>query len=228
MARMARVVVPYYPRHVTQRGNRRQKTFFSTADYQTYIDLLVKAKATAGVEVWAYCLMPNHVHLAVVPEQGASLADFFSEAHRQYTLHINRRKGWRGHLWQERYHSFVMDEQHLLAAVRYIELNPVRAHLCPQPEQWRWSSVHAHLARKDDGLVTVAPMLNRIEDWRRYLAEQDPEETVEQIRKHTRTGRPMGENEFLDKLEQLTGQTLRKGKPGPKTIVPTQPMVRIK
>ena len=98
MARVARVVVPHYPHHVTQRGNRRQQTFFSDDDYRAYIELLIGAKAKAGVEVWAYCLMPNHVHLVVVPEHENSLAAFFSEAHRRYTRRINFREGWRGHL----------------------------------------------------------------------------------------------------------------------------------
>ena len=98
MARMARVFVPHYPHHVTQRGNRCQRTFFSKGDYQAYFELLVNARAEAGVEVWAYCLMPNHVHLMVVPEHPDSLSAFFSDAHRKYTRRINFRKGWRGHL----------------------------------------------------------------------------------------------------------------------------------
>lgn len=135
MARMARLVVPGYPHHVTQRGNRRQKTFFSIDDYASYIKLLAAAKSKAGVEVWAYCLMPNHVHLVVVPKTESSLAALFSDAHRRYTRRINAREGWKGHLWQERFHSSVMDENYLLSTVRYVELNPVRARLCDQADR---------------------------------------------------------------------------------------------
>ena len=165
MARMPRLVVPGYPHHVTQRGNRRQQTFFSAEDYQAYIRLLAEARDDAGVQIWSYCLMPNHVHLVVVPARPDSLADFFKEAHRRYTRIINLREGWRGHLWQERFHSFVMDEQHLRAAVRYVELNPVRAKLCHRAEQWAWSSARAHLNSADDALLTAAPMLARVSNW---------------------------------------------------------------
>lgn len=101
MARMPRVVVPHYPHHVTQRGNRRQTTCFLDEDYQAYLDLLAKNKTEAGVDVWAYCLMPNHVHLVLVPDQPDSLGRLFRVAHREYTRRINLREDWRGHLWQE-------------------------------------------------------------------------------------------------------------------------------
>ena len=216
MARMARVVVPHYPHHITQRGNRRQKTFFTEDDYRAYISLLSNAKERSGIDVWAYCLMPNHVHLVVVPEHKDSLAVFFREAHRQYTRRINARENWCGHLWQERFHSFVMDEAYLLATVRYVELNPVRAGLCEFPQEWIWSSVHAHLMGTDDKLVSVRPMLDRISDWQDYLGSDEEEKTQQCIREYTRTGRPGGTNGFLRMLEEQTKRTLRKGKPGPK------------
>lgn len=217
MARMPRLVVPGYPHHVTQRGNRRQQTFFSAEDYQAYIDLLANARGRAGVQVWSYCLMPNHVHLILVPARPESLADLFKEAHRRYTRLINFREGWRGHLWQERFHSFVMDEQHLLAAVRYVELNPVRAKLCARAEHWEWSSALAHLRGTDDALVTVAPMLERIGNWSDYLDTRESAERLDALRTHSRTGRPAGNEEFIKRLSLLTGKELRKGKPGPKT-----------
>ena len=216
MARVARVVVPGYPHHVTQRGNRRQRTFFSNADYLAYIDLLADAKADAEVEIWAYCLMPNHVHFVAVPSHKDSLARLFQDAHRRYTRMLNFRSGWRGHLWQERFHSVVMDEPHLIAATRYVELNPVRAALCRKPRDWRWSSVHAHLAGRDDSLVTVRPMLRLFRDWSAYLETSDDDEYTARIRLHTRTGRPAGTDLFLNQLEMITGRKLKKLKPGPK------------
>jgi len=216
---MARLVVPGYPHHVTQRGNRRQQTFFCIDDYRAYIQLLADARAAAGVQIWSYCLMPNHVHLVVVPTQNDSLAAFFKEAHRRYTRQINFREGWRGHLWQERFHSFVMDERHLLAAVRYVELNPVRANLCGRAGDWEWSSAQAHLRGTDDGLVTVAPMLERIGNWAGYLGAPESAKRLEALREHSRTGRPAGSKGFIKQLERLTGRELLKGKPGRKTSI---------
>ena len=216
MARMPRLVVPDYPHHVTQRGARRQKTFFSKADFRTYIELAADARDRSGVEFWAYCLMPNHVHFVIVPRRADSLAVLFGEAHRRYSRHINSREGWRGHLWQERFHSFVMDERYLVAAVRYVELNPVRADLCRHPADWPWSSARAHLKERDDSLVSVQPMLNRIDNWAAYLTEAIQVQTIDSIRKHTRTGRPCGTNRFIRELESITGRSLQKQKPGPK------------
>ena len=219
MARMARVVVPRYPHHVTQRGNRRQRTFFSDSDYRTYIKLLADARKNASVAIWAYCLMPNHVHLVVVPEHVDSLAYMFRETHRRYTLCVNVREGWKGHLWQERFHSVVMDDLHVLAAVRYVELNPVRAGLCRRPEQWPWSSARAHLEGVDDRLARVAPMLERVNDWQSYLATEECPDTFQRLRAHTRTGRPIGDDHFVELLEKLTGHRLRRRKPGPKPAI---------
>lgn len=216
MARMARIVVPDYPHHVVQRGNRRQRTFFSPADYRAYIRLIAKAKSDAEVKIWAYCLMPNHVHLIAVPGQVDSLAVLFRDAHQRYTRRINSREDWRGHLWQERFHSFVMDEEHLLAAVRYVEMNPVRAGLCTSPNRWPWSSVHAHFRRQDDAIVSVAPMLERVSNWENYLLRAESEVRLRVFRKHAKTGRPVGDDTFIAKLECLTGRKLRKKKPGRK------------
>ena len=133
MPRIPRLVVPGYPNHVTQRGNRRQKTFFNTQDYLAYLEFITAAKPKAGCEIWAYCLMPNHVHFVLVPQHRDSLALLFKDAHRRYTRRINFRENWRGHLWQERFHSFVMDEHHLNATVKYVELNirVLRTRTCP-------------------------------------------------------------------------------------------------
>jgi len=153
MARLARVVVLGMPHHVTQRGNRRQQTFFHEEDYAAYIELMADRCREEGVTIWAYCLMPNHVHLIAVPttEQGLRLA--IGEAHRRYTRRINFREKWRGYLWQGRFASFVMDEPYLLAATRYVELNLTRANLVVDAADWPWSSARAHLVGSDDGLV---------------------------------------------------------------------------
>lgn len=215
MARMARVVVPQYPHHVTQRGNRRQKTFFCDDDYYYYIELLSTFTKEYGTEVWSYCLMPNHVHLVMIPNEEDSLRSVLGEVHRRYTRYVNFREGWRGHLWQERFHSFVMDEAYLLATVRYVERNPVTAKLCREPFDWSWSSATAHLLGKDDGLVKVKPMLDRIDDWRTYLSDAPAQyDNQELIQRHTRTGRPLGGADFITHIETITGKSLKPKKPG--------------
>jgi len=216
MGRIARVVAPGLPHHVTQRGNRRMETFFCDDDYAEYRKLLAEWCARFEVAIWAYCLMPNHVHLVAVPERPEGLSHALGEAHRRYTRHVNFREGWRGHLWQERFASYVMDERHLLAALRYVELNPVRAGLVLRPGDYRWSSARAHLDGKDDGLVRVEPMLSYIGDWAGYLALDMDEAEAAALRSHQRTGRPLGSADFIAGLETTLGRFLRKRKPGPK------------
>jgi putative transposase len=216
MARIARVVLAGHPHHVTQRGNRRQKVFFREADYRTYIDLLTEGCRLAATACWAYCLMPNHTHLVLVPQSPDGLRESLAEAHKRYTRHVNFRYGWRDHLWQERFHSFPMDEGHLLSCVRYVEQNPVKAGLTGRPEDWPWSSARAHLTGIDDVLVTVAPMLERVADWAAYLNAENEPDMHQTIHRHARTGRPLGSDAFLSIAERLTGRSLRHKKPGPK------------
>lgn len=216
MARIARVIAAGIPHHVTQRGNRRMQTFFHDEDYQAYITLLAEWCQKCGVEIWAYCLMPNHVHLIAVPESDDGLRRGIGEAHRRYSRMINFRENWRGHLWQGRFASFPMDETYLLAAARYVEMNPVHAHLAPDAASWPWSSARAHLAGTDDELVKVAPLLEMAGDWRVFLAGAGEEEKINDIRKHERTGRPLGAESFVERLESALERILKRGKPGPK------------
>jgi putative transposase len=216
MARLARVVVPGMPHHVTQRGNRRQPTFFCEDDYAAYVELMAQFCGECGVEIWAYCLMPNHVHLIAVPRSKDGLRRAIAEAHRRYTRRVNFREGWRGHLWQGRFASFVMDEPYLLAAARYVELNPVRANLVDAPSEYPWSSAAAHLKGKDDALVCVRPLLAMAGNWRRLLTGAVSEEALKQFREHERTGRALGDDAFQKRLEKRLGRVLRRQKPGPK------------
>ena len=214
MARLARVVIPGMPHHVTQRGNRRQQTFFHDEDYAAYLELMAQWCRAEGVEIWAYCLMPNHSHLIAVPSSAPGLARAVGEAHRRYTRRINFREKWRGYLWQGRFASFVMDEPYLLAAARYVEMNPVRAGLVARPGEWRWSSARAHLSGGDDGLVKVAPLLALVSDWEQLLHSALGEEDLEELRRHGRTGRPLGDTTFLERLETLVGRILKPQKGG--------------
>jgi putative transposase len=169
MVRLPRLILPGLPYHVTQRGNRREQTFFEDGDYVLYRQLLAEAAAKAGAEIWCYCLMPNHVHVIVVPADADGLRRTFADAHRRYTGFINARHRWTGHLWQGRFGAVVMDETHLGHAMRYVSLNPVRAKLVERAEDWPWSGVRAHLAGKDDDLVKVAPALERYGNFGAFL-----------------------------------------------------------
>jgi putative transposase len=211
------------PHHVTQRGNRRQQTFFNDGDYAAYVELMAEWCGERRVEICAYCLMPNHVHLIAVPRSEDGLRRAIGEAHRRYTRRVNFREKWRGYLWQGRFASFVMDEPHLLAAARYVELNPVRANLVADAAGWPWSSARAHLAGRDDGLVKVAPLLAMVNDWRALLDSALGGEQLQDLREHVRTGHPLGSAAFVDRLEQAAGRVLRPRKPGRRPKLLKQP-----
>jgi putative transposase len=217
MSRIARIVAPDCPHHVTQRGNRREPIFFEDGDQEIYRDLLAEQVERAHAEVWAYCLMPNHVHLIVVPREEAAFARAIGEAHRRYTNFVNARGRWTGHLFQSRFASVPMDDPHFVTAVRYVSLNPVRACLVAKPEDWPWSSVRAHLAARDDGLVAVKPVLDRVGDFARLLApDATDEQRFARVRDSERTGRPLATAEYVTGLERRLGRTIARRAPGRK------------
>lgn len=215
MARLARVVVPDCPHHIIQRGNRRQDVFFCEEDYLEYLDLISYWCWQEGVDIWNYCLMTNHVHLIVTPREHSNLSRAIGEAHKRYTRHINFRENWRGYLWQGRFSSFPMEENYLLAASAYVELNPVRAGMVKKPWDYRWSSVHAYLSGQSDGIVTLQPLRSMVSDWRQFLNERMGQGESE-FEQHERTGRPLGSDAFIRHVSQLLGRDLMPKKPGPR------------
>lgn len=215
MPRMARVVVPGYPHHVTQRGIHKQQTFFCDEDFQLYLSLLKQGISRVDISILAYCLMPNHVHVIVVPGKEDSLGKLFGWAHGRYAQKINKKMQWFGHLWQARFYSTMMDDAHTLAAMRYVELNPVRAGLCKRPEDWEWSSVHTHLDGTENRLVDCRVVQKILPDWSTYVRASQSEDFNESIRRQTRSGRPMGDDDFLDMVEMAIGRPVRKKHPGP-------------
>ncbi len=219
---MARVVAAGLPHHVTQRGNRRQQVFFGDEDYSLYRSLLAENCKAAHVAVWAYCLMPNHVHLVLVPESADGLSTALAHTHARYTRQINQREGWRGFLWQGRFASVVMDEGHLLAGARYVELNPVRARLVRRARDWKWSSARAHIEGRDDRLVSVKPLRELVHDWAGLLGEGLSAEDHAAIRACERTGRPLGSASFIVKLEKKLGRVLAPRKRGRKPRRPDE------
>ncbi len=216
MARLAGVILPEYPHHIIQRGNRRQDVFFCDDDYIFYLGLLKEWCNTEGIEIWAYCLMTNHVHLVLRPGQGSNLSKAIAETHRRYTRMINFRENWRGYLWQGRFSSYPMDEEHLLKAAAYVELNPVKARMVKSAWDYRWSSAHAHIKGKDpQGIVEPQKLLEICGDWKTYLKQSQP--VLDKLfESHSNTGRPLGNDNFIIRAEQLLGRDLRKKKPGPR------------
>lgn len=191
--------------------------FFEDGDYALYHDLLADAAEQARCEIWCYCLMPNHVHIIIVPSDEDGLRKTFRAVHRHYTGYINARLRTTGHLWQGRFGSVAMDEAHLVCALRYVSLNPVRARLVERAEDWRWSSVRAHLAGCDDEVVRVAPALERTGDFRTFLGEDfDEALTYAALRQAESVGRPVGSKEWLTEMEARTGLALAPGKRGPR------------
>ena len=215
MARLARLVIPGLPHHVTQRGNRRQPTFFNNGDYAAYLELMADWCREQGVEIRSYCLMPNHVHLIAVPKTADGLRRAIGEAHRRYTRRVNFREQWRGYLWQGRFASFLVDEPHLLAAARYVELNPVRAKLVERARQWPWSSAKVHLSGRDDRLVKVAPLLAMVGDWKAFCGWSGRKSLAICVRTGVRVGRWGVQRFWIVWNALLVG--IEGQKPGPKS-----------
>jgi len=216
MARIARIVIPGFPHHVVQRGNRRQKTFFSDEDYEEYINLLCRHAKKFNIAILEYCLMPNHVHLIAVPEKKDSLAKTVGLTHLKYTRMINFREKWRGYLWQGRFSSYVLDERYLLAAVKYILLNPVRAKIVKDPWDYKWSSAKHHMGMETSKFISDKLVNSLITDWKEFLGADITKKEVDLLRLHERTGRPMGDMNFIEKLEAKVNRSLKRKKPGPK------------
>jgi putative transposase len=217
VARIARFAVPGLPHHVTQRGNRREPVFFGDDDYELYRDLLASQCRRQGVACWAYCLMHNHVHLILVPDTEQALGRALGETHRRYTSVINARLRVTGHLFQSRFGSVVMDEDHFLTAARYVALNPVRAGVVERAEDWRWSSARAHFDGHDDGLVSVGPLLERCGGrFADLLGARASAGTFSALRAAETIGRPLGSSTFLDFVAGATGRDPRPRRRGPK------------
>ena len=169
--RTARVVVPGLAHHVIQRGNRRQRIFFTHGDCRRYVAMLAEACRAHSVSCLAWCLMPNHVHLVLKPAEANGLRAVMSSVNTRHAQRINRREQCSGHLFQDRFRSHPMDDAHLMIAVRYVENNPVKAGLVHSAEDWRWSSARAHLGIADDPLTEAGVVGRHIVNWSAYLSE---------------------------------------------------------
>ena len=209
MARIARVVAPGFPHHITQRGVRLLPVFSSDEDRFEYLRLITKFGLKFGVTFPAYCLMTNHVHLMATPVNEDSLAKALGEAHKHYTRMFNFRSGARGYLFQGRFFSCPLDEQHAFAAAAYIERNPVRAGMVKNAWDYPWSSAMFHCGvRKTDPLVNETEIFSAIKDWKEFLRQEPREALALNIRKKVKSGRPCGDAGFIRKIERMTQRGL--------------------
>jgi REP-associated tyrosine transposase len=216
MPRPARFVLASTPHHVTQRGNHRQRVFFSDADHLAYLSWMREYTASHEVEVIGYCLMPNHVHLVLVPAVAALLPRMLQQLNARYAQRINRERKWIGHLWQGRYFCSVLDEAYFWAAMRYVELNPVRAGMVERAEDYQWSSARAHCGLHSDAALSCHPnwqsQIAGISDWSAWLQEGCAMEELEKLRTNAAKSLPCGSASFVESLEAAAGRNLR-GRP---------------
>ena len=212
MPRLSRAVFAGFPHHITQRGNRRGDVFFSDEDRETYLTWLEEYCEVYQVEVVAYCLMTNHVHLVAVPTTDDGLARVLRPLHMRYAQRVNRAHGWSGHLWQGRYFSSALDDAYLWAAVRYVERNPVRAGIARRAETYRWSSAAAHCGERADALLNPQSRWGKrffeVDDWAAWLSEGDEDDELKVLRRNADKGLPCGSERFIDKLGMAVGREL--------------------
>jgi putative transposase len=218
MPRISRIVAVDYPHHITQRGVRAMDIFHSDHDRNQYLQFIKEESLKHEMEILAWCLMTNHVHFIAVPQTETSFARGFGEAHKRYTRMKNFNDNVRGYLFQGRFGSCVLDDRHLLAAVRYVENNPVFVGMSNHAWQYKWSSAAYHVGDiKKDALVKSRSLYGLVKNWRAYLDEQTgATKDVQSVIRATKTGRPAGDYVFVKKIEKLTGRLLRREKPGPK------------
>jgi putative transposase len=212
MSRIARAVAPGVPHHVTQRGNNRQDVFFADADRELYLSILASQCARYHLELLGYCLMTNHIHLIAIPGNPESLAKAIGRTHWIYAQHLNSLHGRTGHLWQNRFFSCPMDGPHLVTAMAYLELNPVRARLARKAWDYPWSSAAAHVNGDDPRRIVSARRWKdfiAMADWSDYLASFRDHQADENIRLATMRGRPLGDDSFVAKIESTLGCRLR-------------------
>ena len=209
MPRMARAIAVGSAHHITQRGNNRQDVFMVDDDREVYLQILAEQAGKYGLEVLGYCLMTNHVHVIAIPHAEDSLAKGIGRTHFRYSQYINRFHKRSGHLWQGRFYSCALDGRHLFVAMKYIELNPVRAKLCRRAWRYEWSSAAAHTDEKvQPELLNLSWWYKQFstEGWKKELAEGVTEEEAARIRVRTQTGRPLGSDGFVSKLETVLGR----------------------
>ena len=215
MPRSARVVAVGYPHHVTQRGNHGDEVFFSAGDRQQYLVWLSEYAQRYGLDVWAYCLMTNHIHIIGVPASAEALAETLRATHIKHSMRVNAQRDWRGTLWQGRFYSCALDESHLWAAVRYVERNPVRAGMVARAEEFTWSSAAAHCGRRGDPVLSSRdPLSASVRNWAEWLALPEDEGAAMALRQCTVRGVPCGSEAFVQRISEATGASFEQRQRG--------------
>jgi putative transposase len=218
MPRKSRVVAIGVPHHVTQRGTDRQNVFWHERDRRAYLETLFEYAGRYDLEVWAYCLMTNHVHFIAVPRREISLARVFGRTHSDYARYANVLRRGCGHLWQARFYSCPLDEPATWRAMAYVERNPVRAGLAETADQYPWSSAKAHCQGWDpESRLAMAQWSSRYsgERWREVLRTSVGEEAFqERLRQATGVGLPLGSDEFIVQLGRTLDRNLQSRPPG--------------
>jgi putative transposase len=218
MSRNARLVRPEVPHHITQRGIRKTSIFREAEDYQQYTDLMVENCHKYGVLVRAHCWMPNHVHLVAIPLHPDSFAKAFRRTNSTYARLFNRKYELSGYLWQDRYFSCPLGEEHFWCALRYVERNPVRAGLVSSAEDYEWSSAAFHSFGQPNSLMdTKWNPSDIVPDWKNWISNSNDSNVDQDIRAKTKTGFPCGDEHFIRSMEGELGRILRTQKPGRKT-----------
>jgi len=210
MPRIARIIGVGYPHHIVQRGNNREKVFLDRGDYERYLSFLSKYSEEREAAVLAYCLMPNHIHLLVRPSKVEALPKMMQGITLSYSKYFNGENGRTGRLWECRYYSTVVDgDSYLWSVSKYIENNPVRAGMVKRPEDYLYSSAKAHILEKKDPLLKE-PLFDKSEvnEYRRFVRSEQERIVIEEIRKQTRSGKPLGGAEFLLTLSERLGCSL--------------------
>lgn len=202
MPRIARIVGLGYPHHIIQRGNNREKSFLDDEDFKKYLFLLKRYSIEKESVVLAYCLMSNHVHLLIKPLKKQSLYKMMQGITLCYTQYFNRKYKRTGRLWECRYHSCVIDvERYLWAVSLYIERNPERAKVVKNAEDYLYSSAKAHILGEMDDLIKE-PLFDKdnLSEYKLLMKRAGMKEEIEDIRRNTLLGRPLGDEGFLKML----------------------------
>ena len=229
MARLARSTIVGYPHHVVQRGNYDQPVFEIEADYSRYLYWLQEYAPRHALDIWAYCLMPNHVHFICVPRAEGALAHAFNTLHMRYAQYFNGRREVQGHLWRARFMSCILDDPSVYEEVRFVESNPVRAGIIARAEDYPWSSARSHVTGvPNPPLVDGSFLPVEVSDWRAYLASGGDESIISRVRARLKTGRPAGDSSFVHKLEGIVGRRLEalpRGRPRKVEVLKISPLM---
>lgn len=211
MPRAIRAVAVGVPHHITQRGNGKQDVFFSDEERVRYLGWLTEYSRRYAFDMLAYCLMTTHVHIVGIPHNEIGMGRTIQMTHMRHTQAVNFSQERTGHLWQGRYFSTILDEKHLYMAIRYVEQNPVRAKMVERAEEYPWSSAACHCGLREDLVLCNDPKWNGLLDgWPELLGHTQDEQSIDELRTCTSSGKPCGDEEFVKGVSEIVGRSLER------------------